>query len=292
MNRADAPKKQPIPFAVNGQREELLSKTPAGDNSASYDVGFPAVTMILKAAGGLPPKGQDMNQIIYELSSIARWFSAGGMNAFDAEFSTGIGGYPMGSVILGNDGTTRYMNTLESNTSDPNSGGSGWFNLSSGYLKTANNLSEITQAGSSAVSAARSNLGLGDAAKLGVAASGQMAEGKSSSLLPTVEAVMSLFNKRNFLSNDYIRIPDVSGGLIIQWGTASVSQSSSMAVALPVSFSTACLSVMVSNAGNNTPIAFGAAGAPNKTYFNLYSAKATGAAADPGTTWNWLAIGF
>ncbi|MFP1915010.1 gp53-like domain-containing protein [Lonsdalea quercina] len=164
--------------------------------------------------------------------------------------------------------------------------------LQSLFLQPKNNFSEISQRGSDAVNAAHSNLGLGGAARLGVATSGQMAEGKSNSLLPTVEAVMSLFNKRNFLSNDYIRIPDVSGGLIIQWGTASVSQGSSMAVALPVSFSTACLSVMVSNAGNNTPIAFGAAGAPNKTYFNLYSAKATGAAADPGTTWNWLAIGF
>jgi hypothetical protein len=74
MNRTDAPKKQPVPFSVNGPREDLLSTTPAGSNQASYDVGFPAITMLLKSAGGLPPKGQDMNQILYELSSIGRWF--------------------------------------------------------------------------------------------------------------------------------------------------------------------------------------------------------------------------
>ncbi|HIE3658053.1 TPA: gp53-like domain-containing protein, partial [Yersinia enterocolitica] len=28
---------------------------------------------------------------------------------------------------------------------------------------------------------------------------------------------MSLFSKRTFTTNDYIRIPDVPGGLIIQW---------------------------------------------------------------------------
>jgi hypothetical protein len=86
MNRTDAPKKQPVPFSVNGPREDLLSTTPAGSNQASYDVGFPAITMLLKSAGGLPPKGQDMNQILYELSSIGRWFSAGALNALMPPF--------------------------------------------------------------------------------------------------------------------------------------------------------------------------------------------------------------
>ncbi|MFP1884438.1 hypothetical protein [Lonsdalea quercina] len=161
MNRSDAPKKQSVPFGINGQREDLLSKTPAGDNSASYDAGFPAVTMILKAAGGLPPKGQDMNQILYELSSIARWLSAGAINGYDSDFSAAIGGYPMGAVVLGSDGLTRYMNTVESNTTNPESGGTGWFNLTTGYLKTANYLSEIKEAGTSAMASAVKNLGLG-----------------------------------------------------------------------------------------------------------------------------------
>ena len=162
MNRTDAPKKQAVPFAVNGQREELLPTSPAGDNTASYDAGFPAVTMILKAAGGLPPKGQDMNQILFELSSLARWFSTGSINSYDATFSAEIGGYPKGAIVLGEDGNTRYMSTAEANTSDPNTDGAGWFNLSAGYLKTENNLSEIKGAGPDAVATALSNLGLGN----------------------------------------------------------------------------------------------------------------------------------
>ncbi|MFW5402851.1 phage tail protein, partial [Yersinia sp. 1252 StPb PI] len=43
-----------------------------------------------------------------------------------------------------------------------------------------------------------------------------MAAGTATNLLPTVAAVMSLFNKRTFTANDYIRIPDVPGGLIVQ----------------------------------------------------------------------------
>ena len=130
MNRTDAPKKQPVAFGVNGQRENLPDTTPSGDNTASYDAGFPAVTMILKSAGGLPPKGQDMNQILFELSAIGRWLSAGAINSFDASFSTSIGGYPQASVLVGNDGTTIYISTVDANTNDPNTTSTGWLSLS------------------------------------------------------------------------------------------------------------------------------------------------------------------
>lgn len=130
MNRTDAPKKQPVVFGTNGQRENLPDTTPAGDNTASYDAGFPAVTMILKSAGGLPPKGQDMNQILFELSAIGRWLSAGALNSYDATFSTAIGGYPKAAVLVGDDGATIFISTAEANTNDPNTTATGWLNLS------------------------------------------------------------------------------------------------------------------------------------------------------------------
>ncbi|EMR9403187.1 hypothetical protein [Shigella boydii] len=130
MNRTDAPKKQPIAFGVNGPREDLPDTTPSGDNTASYNSGFPPITMTLKSAGGLPPKGQDMNQILYELSNLSRWASSGALNSYDAAFSTAISGYPKGSVLLGNDGTTIYVSTIDANTNDPNTATTGWLNLS------------------------------------------------------------------------------------------------------------------------------------------------------------------
>lgn len=136
MNRTDAPAKQGKPFGINGPREPLLPTTPAGDNTASYDQGFPPITMTLKSAGGLPPKGQDMNQILYELSSLARWASAGALNTFDSSFSTAIGGYPSYALILSDDGNTIYVNTVNGNTTNPNTGGSGWKTLTA-YLRLA-----------------------------------------------------------------------------------------------------------------------------------------------------------
>lgn len=126
MNRSDSPKKQPKPFGVNGQRVAILPTTPAGDNSASYEQGFPPITMILKSAGGLPPKGQDMNQILYELSALGRWSSTGALNTFDSEFSSEISGYPSGAMLISNDGERIFINTTEGNLSDPNSNGAGW----------------------------------------------------------------------------------------------------------------------------------------------------------------------
>lgn len=129
MNRTDAPKKQPIAFGVNGPREDLPNTTASGDNTASYNYGFPPITMTLKSAGGLPPKGQDMNQILYELSSIGRWLSAGAINSFDDAFSTGISGYPKGAALLSDDGSKIFISTTDSNTNNPNSTITGWKDL-------------------------------------------------------------------------------------------------------------------------------------------------------------------
>ncbi|WP_057716794.1 gp53-like domain-containing protein [Escherichia coli] len=129
MNRTDSPAKQPKPFGINGPREPILATTPAGDNTASYDSGFPPITMTLKSAGGLPPKGQNMNQILYELSALCRWFSAGAYNNFDSAFATSIGGYPKGSAVISDDGTKIYLSTIDANTNNPNSVLTGWVDL-------------------------------------------------------------------------------------------------------------------------------------------------------------------
>ncbi|HHH0322541.1 TPA: hypothetical protein ACPZQN_004013 [Yersinia enterocolitica] len=62
-----------------------------------------------------------------------------------------------------------------------------------------------------------SNLGLGAAATKGLATNADMQTGTSTELLTTVATIISLFPVRTFSDNDYIRIPDRPGGLIIQW---------------------------------------------------------------------------
>ena len=104
-------------------------------------------------------------------------------------------------------------------------------------LSRSNPFADIKADGTAAVAMALSNLGLGEAAKHGVATSEQMATGTATDLLPSVAAVMSLFNKRTFALQDYIRIPDVPGGIIIQWGTTPGTDASGLTKAtLPIAF--------------------------------------------------------
>ncbi|AIN14343.1 bacteriophage tail fiber protein [Yersinia pseudotuberculosis] len=126
-------------------------------------------------------------------------------------------------------------------------------------LQKANNLSEIKDAGPAAVAQTLLNLGLGDAAKKGIATNAEMAAGTSTSLLPTVAAVMSLFSKRAFTSHDYIRIPDVLGGLIIQWGFTPNLLTNTIGVAnwshpLPIPFPTACIVGTTTTASTTSPL--------------------------------------
>lgn len=119
MKSTDAPSKQAVPFGTNGPREAITATTPSGSNQASYDQGFPPITMTLKSAGGLPPKGQDMNQILFELSSFSRYLSAGGGYAYDSDFSTSVGGYPLYARIPNSNGTGTWLNTVEDNQTNP-----------------------------------------------------------------------------------------------------------------------------------------------------------------------------
>jgi hypothetical protein len=52
-----------------------------------------------------------------------------------------------------------------------------------------------------------------------LATNAEMATGTDATRVPSVAAVMSLFSKRVFTTTDFIRIPDVPGGLLIQWGS-------------------------------------------------------------------------
>lgn len=69
-----------------------------------------------------------------------------------------------------------------------------------------------------------------------LATNAQMATGTSQTLTPTVAAVMSILSKRSFSASDYIRIPDVPGGLIIQWVKGTASSSGVLFAQMPLPF--------------------------------------------------------
>lgn len=128
MQATNAPSKSAVPFAESGSKNTIPVASQIGvqPGLASFTDGFPPLTMTPLAAGGIPPRGQDFNGILYFLSAAARWQQAGGSYSYDSAFATAIGGYPKGAVLLAADGQGFWLSAVDSNTANPDTGGAGW----------------------------------------------------------------------------------------------------------------------------------------------------------------------
>lgn len=107
------------PFANTGAKNTIPDTT-TGSNLASFDDGFPPVTMLPIVSGGVPPEGKDFNGILFDITSHTLWVNAGGQYLFDSALSTAMGGYPAGMVLQNNAGTASYVSLIANNTHDFN----------------------------------------------------------------------------------------------------------------------------------------------------------------------------
>jgi len=96
-------------------------------NAASFTDGFPPSTMTPEASGGLPFFGQDMNGILYMVSAYCANFAAGALSQYNSTLSGNISGYPVGAVLANAFGTGLWINQVSGNTTNPDTGGAGWF---------------------------------------------------------------------------------------------------------------------------------------------------------------------
>jgi hypothetical protein len=133
MQLSSPPTRIPVPFAISGLKN-TIPLTTAGittPGQASFDVGFPALTMQPTTSGGIPPQGQDFNGVLYALSAVARWSCAGGVYGYNSTFAnnSNVGGYPKLAILAKSAGTGYWVNTLDGNTTDPDASGAGWSDL-------------------------------------------------------------------------------------------------------------------------------------------------------------------
>lgn len=119
----------PVPFAnsAGATYRYTITQTNETDNAnkATFDDGFPAVTMQPIEAGGIPMFGQDFNGILYQITSALREIQAGNPITYNSDFATSIGGYAINSIILGSDGKF-YQAIKDSVTTDPVSDTTNW----------------------------------------------------------------------------------------------------------------------------------------------------------------------
>lgn len=122
MNLTDIPARIFKAFGINGLRNTIpvdSSTTTDNTGAATFDKGFPEITMKALSAGGIPPSGKDVNGTLFAVTQQQQWQNAGGAFPFDSTFSTSIGGYPAGAVIPSSDFYGFWQNTLDANSTNP-----------------------------------------------------------------------------------------------------------------------------------------------------------------------------
>lgn len=150
MNLSGAPAKLTAAFAVSGDKN-VIPVVPSGvPGSASWDDGFPVDTGIPVSSGGIPPSRKDFNGAFNALSALDIWYSAGAGFLFDATFAANVGGYPKGARVLRVDNRGYWFNTVDGNSTNPDTGGAGW-------------ISEGGRAVSSVYASAQQTLNVGNA---------------------------------------------------------------------------------------------------------------------------------
>lgn len=131
MNSSDIPARISKAFAVNGLRNTIpvdSSTTTDSNGIATFDKGFPEITMKPLSAGGKPPLGQDVNGALYGVTRQQQWQNLGMGYPFDSSYATSMSGYPKGAIIPSSNFSGQWINLVDGNTANPESSGgsTGW----------------------------------------------------------------------------------------------------------------------------------------------------------------------
>ncbi|TDB52234.1 hypothetical protein [Photorhabdus luminescens] len=93
MKLTEKPTLITVPFAKDGNYNEIATKSTENSLAkgiATYQSGFPLLTMTAISAGGIPPSGKDMNGILNDITTAIRYSMSGGLYSYDTDFSATI----------------------------------------------------------------------------------------------------------------------------------------------------------------------------------------------------------
>lgn len=128
MQNSTLPAKFQIPFAEDAGGAYInvipvASQIGIKNGAASFTDGFPPWCF---SVGGYP-YGADFNGILFDISAWTQRYQAGSLIAYDGTFQSEIGGYPKGALVGSASGFAfNWISESDNNTSDPDTGGSGW----------------------------------------------------------------------------------------------------------------------------------------------------------------------
>ena len=122
MNSSDSPARILKAFGVNGLKNTIptdSSETTDNNGVATFDKGFPPVTMQPLSAGGIPPSGKDMNGVLYSVTLQQQWQNAGMSYSFNQDFANQVNGYPKGSMLINSSSNGIWLSLGDNNLTSP-----------------------------------------------------------------------------------------------------------------------------------------------------------------------------
>lgn len=117
------PKQIITPWAENGLKNDIpnIRELSTPQEGATYQDGFPSITMTPISVGGKPPSGRDMNGILYEITANLAFLGRGKHYKFNQDYCSAINGYPKGAILINNAETALYISKVDQNQVDFNS---------------------------------------------------------------------------------------------------------------------------------------------------------------------------
>lgn len=137
------------PFAQNAPDTsvddipEALNPATDPPQAASWEMGFPALTMTPLAAGGIPPRGQSFNGVLQDISEHLVFMGGGGQYKWSDKYVSAKGGYSVGDVIQSDDGLNSYVSLVDNNTTNFNTSPSSIGTLWRGWAGRSGGLNEF-----------------------------------------------------------------------------------------------------------------------------------------------------
>ncbi|WP_146196884.1 gp53-like domain-containing protein [Achromobacter pulmonis] len=268
MQASNAPTKSAVPFANSGTKNTIPVPSQIGvtPGLASFTDGFPPLTMTPLAAGGVPPYGADFNGILNFLSAAVRWSQAGGGYGYDAAFSTAVGGYPKGAVLSAASGNGKWLNLVDNNTTNPDSGGANWVAMGAGIASTAQ----------------------------------AQAQTDDTTLLTPLKLADAFLgaNRSITIGSIFLGAQKLPGGLILNFGSVSSANGAPVSVTFPLAFPNNLLARLA--CANSPPVTevgyfstvISPPGLDPKVGMAVSSWSATTTRAPDGSTSWWFALGY
>lgn len=131
-----------IPFARDAEPSRVNEIPDAPDpietQRASWEIGFPPVTMTRISAGGKPPEGPDFNGLFREITQHIVHQNKGGMYKFSPEV-VAAGGYPKDSVLQSSNGIDLWISLIDGNINNPDVNNAGWAKFGSSQWQLVEN---------------------------------------------------------------------------------------------------------------------------------------------------------